>query len=74
MPGTTKAEVLRQFGKPKDIAKCIHAPSWDDKPVDEKSAKCVEEFLYFSRMRIGQGIVGFDADGMAVTKYYASSP
>jgi len=74
MPGTTKAEVLREFGKAKEITKCSHAPSWDDEPVDEKSGKCVEEFQYFSGMRIGAWTVGFDADGIAVTKYYSSSP
>jgi hypothetical protein len=73
-PGTTKAEVLRQFGKPQEITKCTYVPSWDDEPVDEKSVKCVEEFRYFSRMRIGAWIVGFDADGIARTKYYSSSP
>ena len=74
-PGTTKAEVLRQFGKPQEITECTHAaPSWDDEPVDEKSVRCVEEFRYFSRMRIGAWIVGFDADGVARTKHYESSP
>jgi hypothetical protein len=74
MPGATKAEVLRQFGKPQEITRCTHAPSWDDEPVDEKSVKCVEEFRYFSRMRIGAWIVGFDANGIARTKCYSSSP
>jgi hypothetical protein len=74
VPGTTKSEVIKQFGKPEDIEGCRHVPLWDDTPVDKESAKCVEEFRYFSRMRIGAWIVGFDANGRAITKYYESSP
>lgn len=72
--GTTKSEVVKQFGKPDDIEECHRVPLWDDKPVNSESTKCVEEFRYFSRMRIGAWIVGFDANGKAVTKYHLSSP
>jgi hypothetical protein len=74
MPGTTKGEVIKQFGKPDGIEGCHRVPLWDDQPVDNESTKCVEEFRYFSRMRIGAWIIGFDANGKAVTKYYLSSP
>jgi len=74
MPGTTKGEVIKQFGKPDGIEGCHRVPMWDDQTVDNESTKCVEEFRYFSRMRIGAWIVGFDANGKAVTKYYLSSP
>ena len=73
-PGTSKADVLRLFGKPEEITECVEAPAWDGEPVDGKSVKCVEEFCYFSRMRIGAWTVGFNSDGAAVTKYYSSSP
>jgi hypothetical protein len=74
MPGTTKGEVIKQLGKPDDIEECRRVPLWDGQPVDNESPKCVEEFRYFSRMRIGAWIIGFDANGKAVTKYYLSSP
>jgi hypothetical protein len=73
-PGTTKGEVIKQFGKPEDIEACRQVPLWDDAPVDKESAKCVEEFRYFYRTRIGAWIIGFDANGRAITKYYESSP
>ena len=72
--GTSKHEVINQFGKPGSIEGCHPIPSWDDEPVDKESAKCVEEFRYFSRLRIGAWVVGFDANGRAITKYYESSP
>lgn len=74
MPGTTKIEVIKQFGKPDDIEGCHRVPLWDDEPVEKESTKCVEEFRYVSRMRIGAWIVGFDANGKTVTKYHLSSP
>jgi hypothetical protein len=74
IPGTTKAEVLRRFGKPKSISRCVYSLSCDDKPVNEKSVKCVQEFEYYSRMRIGEWVIGFDANDRAVSKHYLSSP
>ena len=73
-PGTTKAEVLRRFGKPREITKCSGTPSWDDQPLDEKFVNCIEEFRYSSRMRVGEWIVGFDKHDVAVAKSYSSSP
>ena len=72
--GTSKREVMKQFGKPGKIEGCKSIPSWGGKQVDPVSAKCVEEFRYFSRLRIGAWVVGLDADGRAITKYYESSP
>jgi hypothetical protein len=75
VPGTTKAEVLKEFGRPGYVTtSCSQFPSWDEKPLGRDSVKCVEEFEYFYRIRIGRWVVGFDADGRAVTKYYESSP
>jgi hypothetical protein len=73
-PEASNAEVLGSFGKPDDITECRHDPMWDGEPVDLKSAKCVREFSYFTRVRIGEWIVGFDANDRVVTKYYSSSP
>src|SRR5262245_10463059 len=73
-PGTTKTEVLRRFGKPGEISGCTYSLSWDDEPVGEKSAKCVQEFHYFSRARIGLWVVGFNVNDRAVTKHFLSSP
>ena len=73
-PGASKAEVLRSFGKPDDITESRDVPEWDGDPVDLKSARCVREFWYFSRVRIGEWTVGFDANDHVVTKYYGSSP
>lgn len=73
-PGTTKTEVLRQFGKPGDITKCSDDNLWDETSLDKKSVKCVEEFHYFSHTRVGEYVVGFDENGRIVTKYYESSP
>jgi hypothetical protein len=75
VPGTTKAEVLREFGQPGyATTSCSQFPSWDEKPLSKDSVKCVEEFEYFYRIRIGGWFIGFDANGKAVTKYYESSP
>ena len=73
VPGTTKSEVIKQFGKPDAIEACHRVPLWDDEHL-VKESKCVVEFRYFSRMRIGAWIIGFDANERAVTKYYESSP
>lgn len=54
--------------------KCMYAPSWDGKPLDEKSTKCVEEFSYYSHLRIGLWVIGFDENGKVVSKDYLSSP
>lgn len=72
--GASKAEVLRSFGKPDNITECGHVPEWDGESVDLKSSRCVREFWYFSRVRIGEWIVGLDANDRVVTKYYGSSP
>ncbi|MBZ5694625.1 MAG: hypothetical protein LAN36_04605 [Acidobacteriia bacterium] len=74
IPGTARAEVLQRFGKPGDITKCSDVNRWDETNIDQKSMKCVEEFHYFSRVRIGDWVVGFDEDGRVVTKYFSSSP
>ena len=74
MPETTKKDVIKQFGKPDDIEICRSVALWDDQPVDKESAKCVEEFRYGYNYRIGAWLVGFDANGRAITKYYESSP
>ena len=74
MPETTKADVVRKFGKPDAIEGCRSSPVWDDRPMGKQPAKCIEEFRYYYRFRIGAWIVGFDANGRAVTKYYESSP
>lgn len=72
-PGTPKGDVLRQFGKPNYTEGCHSISMWDGQPAENKSA-CVEEFRYFTRLRVGAWIVGFDANGKAVSKYYLSSP
>ena len=71
--GTAKGDVLKQFGKPNYTEGCRSISMWDGQPVENKSA-CVEEFRYFTRLRVGVWIVGFDANGKAVSKYYLSSP
>jgi hypothetical protein len=43
-------------------------------PVDSSSMPCVEEFRYFSRISIGEWIIGFDKNGKALSKGYSSSP
>ena len=73
-PETAKEEVVRQFGKPDTIEGCRSTPVWDDRLMGKQSAKCIEEFRYYYRFRVGAWIVGFDANGRAVTKYYESSP
>lgn len=73
-PGASKADVLQSFGKPDNISECRDLPEWDGEPVDLKSARCVREFSYFSRVRIGEWTVGFDANDRVVTKDYGSSP
>jgi hypothetical protein len=73
-PGTAKAEVLRQFGKPGGVTKCSPWNWWDETSLDQTSVKCVEEFHYFSRARVGDWAVGFDENDKVVTKYYMSSP
>lgn len=74
IPEAPKKEVIRQFGKPGATEICRSTPLWDDRPVGKQSAKCVEEFRYYYRFRIGAWVVGFDANGRAVTKYHESSP
>lgn len=75
LPGTTKAEVLKRFGKPEYITNCTGlSPSWDEKPLDTKAISCVEEFVYARRIGIGAWNIGFDANGWAVIKSYESSP
>jgi hypothetical protein len=73
-PGASKAEVLKRFGNPGNIGACLSTPSWDGDPVDNSSMPCVEEFRYFSRISIGEWIIGFDKDGKVVAKGYLSSP
>jgi hypothetical protein len=74
VPGTTKAEILRRFGKPDYVTPCAEFPSWDEIPLDRNAARCVEEFVYVRRVGIGAWVIGFDANGRAVTKGYESSP
>lgn len=74
IPGATKAEVLRHFGKPGNVEACVRAPSWDGEPVENPAMPCVEEFQYFSRISIGEWDVGFDKNGNVVSKSYSSSP
>jgi hypothetical protein len=72
-PGASKAEVLVSFGMPGDITACSAVPTWDGNPLDS-SVRCVREFRYFSRLRIGEWTVGFDASDRVITKGYSSSP
>jgi len=72
--GTTKAEVLKQFGRPGYTRKCELSPAWDDEPLDKLSTNCAEELVYSYRTKIGQWVVGLDANGKTVTKYHLSSP
>lgn len=72
--GTSKADVVRAFGTPREVTKCSDSPTWDDTPLQEPSASCVEEYHYYSRLQIGEWTVGFDANGKAVAKSYRSSP
>src|SRR5271155_5729652 len=74
VPGTTKAEVLKEFGNPRCTRKCGLSPSWDDVPLDKFSTKCAEELWYFSRTSMDQWVVGLDANGKTVTKGHLSSP
>ena len=74
IPGATKAEVLKRFGNPGNGGACLSTPSWDGDPVDNSPMLCVAEFRYFSRISIGEWIIGFDKNGKAVSKGYSSSP
>jgi hypothetical protein len=74
VPETNKAEVLKRFGRPRYTRKCELPPAWDDKPLDKLSTNCAEELVYFSRTKIGQWVVGLDANGKTVTKYHLPSP
>ena len=71
--GTPKSEVVKTFGLPTRTSKCGLMSSWDGDRSTNKSA-CVEEYWYESRITPEQWIVGFDAKGQAVTKYYFVSP
>ena len=71
--GTPKSEVVKAFGVPTRTSKCDLVPSWDGERSLNASA-CVEEYWYGSRITPEQWIVGFDAKGQAVTKYYLVSP
>lgn len=74
-PNTTKAVVLKQFGKPNEIRKCrASKPVWDAEPLQMEGTRCVEEFWYFSRITPEQWVIGFDKDARAITKYHFVSP
>jgi len=75
MRGTTKADVLKRFGKPGRIGDCSFVtPTWDNEGQDEIALTCVQTFEYFSRISVGLWIIGFDKDGRVVSKAYLSSP
>ena len=74
LPGTPRAEVLRQVGKPTEKRPCTLKPSWDAEPLHQKSGTCAEELWYFSRISPEQWVVGLDGDGKTVTKYHLVSP
>ena len=74
IPGTQKAMVLKQFGRPKEIRPCTLKPSWDAEPLEKQFTGCTEEYWYFSRISPEQWIIGFNEDGRAVTKYHFVSP
>jgi hypothetical protein len=73
--GTTKADVLKRFGKPQQMGDCRYStPTWDDEPADKIAMTCVQTFEYSSRVRIGEWVIGFDGNGRVVSKAYLSSP
>jgi outer membrane protein assembly factor BamE (lipoprotein component of BamABCDE complex) len=73
--GTTKADVLKRFGKPQRVGDCqFRTPSWDNVPEDQTAKTCVEIFEYSSRTSIGEWVIGFDKEGKVVSKAYSSSP
>jgi hypothetical protein len=73
--GATKADVLRLFGKPKEIGNCLYSgPSWDGALPDEISKTCIETYEYYRRTSIGRWDVGFNKDGQVVSKAYLPSP
>jgi len=73
--GTTKADVLKHFGKPGRVSDCHLAnPSWDGGQEDAISKTCVELFEYFSHHSLEQWDIGFDKDGRVVSKAYLLSP
>jgi hypothetical protein len=74
LPGTSKADVLKQFGKPRYIRGCHQSPSWDGATLDKPSTKCAEELWYFSPTSIDQWFVGLDSNGKTVSKGHLSSP
>ena len=72
--GSTKAQVLRDFGKPAYDRRWCLSPLWDEEPVQPGTTPCVETFWYNSHMSIEQWVVGFDKNGRVVTKGYLQSP
>jgi hypothetical protein len=64
----------KRFGNPGNIGACLSTPYWDGDPVENSPMPCVEEFRYFSRIAIGERIIGFDQNGTVVSKSYSSSP
>lgn len=73
-PKTSKEEVVRQFGQPTEKRHCQLKASWDAEPDKIESGNCVEEFWYYSRISPEQWVIGFNENGLAVTKYHLVSP
>ena len=73
-PRTSEREVIRRFGEPAERRRCRPKPSWDGEPIKEDFGNCVEEFWSYSKISPEQWVVGFDANGLALTKYHFASP
>jgi len=74
-PNTSRAEVLKQFGRPREVRQCSQSKlSWDAESLQIEATKCVEEYWYFSRISPEQWVIGFDEGGRVITKYHLVSP
>ena len=72
--GTSRTEVLQQWGPPRFSSACDYIVRWDGNPISLGIKSCVEELRYSSPITSDQWGIGFDEDGHAVSKDHFISP
>jgi hypothetical protein len=72
--GTSRSEVLQQWGPPSFFGACKPTNRWDGNPMPADTKSCVEELWYSSPISSDEWGVGFDEDGHAISKRHYIFP
>jgi hypothetical protein len=72
--GMRERRVWELMGRPTTEGVCKNRLTWDEEYLGPSEGVCIKEYRYESPKTTEVWIVGFDANGRAVSKYHVTSP